>query len=129
MKVQKKGTPGVGRGKKAKPAATLDSVDALRLKCRIENGNLDRETLLDLLSAAQQACDLYDKACKGKKDNPNCLCGLIPAPGSSRRKGLWQKEPDALISLGSNPLNDKRQVLFASPVKINPCKCLTLRAQ
>lgn len=114
MKVQKKGTAAPGKGKKAKSATTLNSVEALRLKCRIEAGDLSRAALLDLLSATQQACDLYDKACKGKKDNPNCLCGLVPAPGSSRRKGLWQKEPDALISLGADPLNDKRQVRFAS---------------
>ena len=110
MKIQKRGSAAPSRGRKAKTAATLGSDEALRLKYSIEAGDLSREELLGLLDAAQQACDLYDKACKGKKDNPNCLCGLIPAPGSSRRKGLWQKEPETLVSFGADPLNDKRQV-------------------
>lgn len=108
--MQKKGSAAIGKGKKAKAAKALGSDDALRLKSRIEAGDVTKDVLLDLLGAAQQACELYDKACKGKKDNPNCLCGVIPTPGSYRRKGLWQKEPDAITSLGSAPSSEKRQV-------------------
>ncbi|XP_074286808.1 ubiquitin carboxyl-terminal hydrolase 26 isoform X2 [Silene latifolia] len=44
------------------------------------------------------------------KDNPNCLCGLIPPPNGSRKIGLWQKMSDVISSLGPDPANDLRCV-------------------
>ncbi|GFH12243.1 uncharacterized protein HaLaN_07887, partial [Haematococcus lacustris] len=46
--------------------------------------------------------------CKTKsKHNPSCFCGLIPAPGSFRTKGLWQKDLGSQAS--SNDPNDLRR--------------------
>lgn len=110
MKGIKKVGAGQGKSKKGKAGPDLSFGDALAVKRSVEEGQLSDEALLALLKANQKACDLYDKACKGKRDNPNCLCGLIPAPSSYRRKGLWQKAPEAFACLGANPLDDKRQV-------------------
>jgi ubiquitin carboxyl-terminal hydrolase 48 len=115
MKFNKKGSGAPARGKKGKSAPGLTYEEASRLKFSIDKGELNREDLFRFLGALQHACDLYDKSCKGKRDNPNCLCGLIPAPGSSRRKGLWQKDPECLVSLGANPADRKRQVPLPSP--------------
>lgn len=49
------------------------------------------------------------KGSKGARDNPECFCALLPAPGTFRRKGLWQKEP-ALASLGQDPATQARVV-------------------
>lgn len=111
MKLQKKSSGSQIRARKAKSAPGLKHEEALLLKKRIEEDTLSHEDLLKLLGAAQQSCDLYDKSCTGRKENPNCLCGLIPAPGRFRRKGLWQKDPEAVVSLGANPADGRRQVL------------------
>ena len=63
-----------------------------------------------ILRADAPPCALYDKKCAGKADNPNCLCGLIPAPTGHRRQGLWQKDAAALAKLGPDPSSDKREV-------------------
>lgn len=110
MKGAKKAGSAQGKGRKGQFVPLLGFDEALALKESIEQGQLSKDRLLSLLNANQDACDLYDKACKGKKDNPNCLCGLIPAPGGYRRKGLWQKDPESFACLGDNPLDDKRQV-------------------
>jgi hypothetical protein len=47
---------------------------------------------------------------QGKGGNPNCLCGLIPNPGSTRRAGLWAKQPGAVAELGPDPATLKREV-------------------
>ena len=97
------------RGKQngSKLQAVLNVNEALSLKedlcCQRV---LSREQLLHVL----QADNSCETACKGKNDKPNCLCGLIPAVGSVRRKGLWQKEPQGLQHLGANPADQKRQV-------------------
>lgn len=93
----------------AKSSATLvlDVSAALELKQEIGSGKtLKQQEVLHVLHA-DKACE---NPCKGKKDNPNCLHGLLPAMGSVRRKGLWQKEPQGLMHLGANPAGLKRQV-------------------
>ena len=85
----------------------LDVNEALHLKQDLNNGcTLTHKQLLHILQA-DKPCD---GACKSRKDIPNCLCGLVPASGSVRRKGLWQKEPHGLVHLGANPADQKRQV-------------------
>lgn len=85
----------------------LDVQEALSLKQDLDTGQpLSHKQILHILQA-DKACD---GACKSKKDNPNCLCGLVPASGAVRRKGLWQKEPQGLMHLGANPADLKRQV-------------------
>ena len=96
-----------GKQNNNKLQAALNVNEALSLKEDLKCQRvLSREQLLHVLQA-DKSCD---SACKGKKDNPNCLCGLIPAVGSVRRKGLWQKEPQGLQHLGANPADQKRQV-------------------
>ena len=85
----------------------LDVNEALKLKQELNNGEaLSQQELIRVLQA-DKPCD---SACKGRKDNPNCLHGLVPAVGSVRRKGLWQKEPQGLMHLGADPAGLKRQV-------------------
>ncbi|KAL3150109.1 hypothetical protein ABBQ38_013448 [Trebouxia sp. C0009 RCD-2024] len=84
----------------------LDVNEALKFKQKLDNGQApSRQELLHVLQA-DKACD---SACKGRKDNPNCLHGLVPAVGSVRRKGLWQKEPQGLMHLGVDPAGLRRQ--------------------
>lgn len=96
---------------KASQKFGLSVEQAASLKQELSNGaNLSQQHLLNILRA-DQTCD---SACKGRKDNPNCLCGLVPAPGSFRRKGLWQKEPQGLQQIGADPNDLKKQVLQAA---------------
>lgn len=69
-----------------------------------------RRFAAQILRADAPPCALYDRKCAGKADNPNCLCGLIPAPTGHRRQGLWQKDAAALAKLGPDPSADKREV-------------------
>jgi len=48
--------------------------------------------------------------CKGNKSNPNCMCGWIPTEGAHKKKGLWQKDPGILSSLGTDPRVNLRGV-------------------
>lgn len=88
-------------------------------------GTLPTDELLDLLNAKQPVCAIYVKPCsKNKNTNPNCFCNLVPAPGAHRKKGLWQKDSAALLSLGPDPSTNKREVGFQH--EINPqlaCCC------
>lgn len=45
------------------------------------------------------------------KDNPNCFCGLIPAPSGNRKSGLWQKTSEIVASFGPDPCKDLRASL------------------
>ena len=134
MKGPKKTGAAQGKSKKARPGPDLAYDDALELKRSVEEGQLSNERLLELLTADQKACDLYDRACKGKRENPNCLCGLIPLPGGYRRKGLWQKDPEVFANIGANPSDEKRQVKSVQTIaaqcscKWHPCGCLLLEA-
>ena len=58
--------------------------------------------------------DLYNKACRCKKDNPYCLTSFIPAPDGHRKKGLWQKDSKALLTQGQGPAEQLRQVCASS---------------
>ena len=90
----------------------LGVAEALRLKGDV--ATCSEAQLLEVLEAAAPCSGLYSKACKGRRDNPNCLCSTIPAPGSFRRKGLWQKDPSALLTLGGmDPAGLARQVRSA----------------
>lgn len=43
--------------------------------------------------------------------SPNCLCGLIPAPGGFRKApSLWAKEADVVAALGPDPALHERKV-------------------
>ena len=44
-----------------------------------------------------------NQKCRGKKNNPNCLCGLIPPPTGYRMTGLWMKVPEVVSKLGRDP--------------------------
>ena len=79
-------------------------------RCRMLEARLTSLCLVQILHADAAPCALYDKRCAGKADNPNCLCGLIPAPTGHRRQGLWQKDAAALAKLGPDPSSDKREV-------------------
>lgn len=87
------------------------NVDLHSLNSSLQDGRPLPKAQVQLLLNSSQACsELYDKHCKGRKDNTNCLHGLVPQPGSNRRKGLWQKEPEALQHLGADPSERNRQV-------------------
>jgi hypothetical protein len=55
------------------------------------------------------AASCGEKGSRGAKDTPCCVHGLVPAEGSFRKKGLWQKEP-ALGTLGHDPAEDRQEV-------------------
>lgn len=93
----------------------LDVNEALKLKQELNNGEtLTQQKILRVLQA-DKSCDNF---CKGRKDNPNCFHGLVPAVGSVRRKGLWQKEPQGLMHLGADPSGLRRQVSLMPSGKI-----------
>jgi ubiquitin carboxyl-terminal hydrolase 48 len=72
------------------------------------------ETLLKVFRLNMGPCSAScGKGGKGSKDNPCCFHGLLPAEGSFRKKGLWQKEP-VLGQLGFDPADDKRMVRHAA---------------
>lgn len=104
----------MGGAKKKKRSAREGELEADEALALLEGlrqpEGLPTTTLLRLLSGHQPCCDANNTTCKGRKDNPNCLCGLVPAPGSFRKKGLWQKEPTAITNLGGDPNEQKRTV-------------------
>lgn len=57
---------------------------------------------------------------QGKSGNPNCLCNLIPAPGSHRRVGLWSKDLACSKVLGPDPADIQRQARPAPPPRSRP---------
>ena len=87
----------------------LDVKEALRLNRELSNGEAPSQQEILHVLQADKACE---SVCKGRKDNPNCLHGLVPTLGSVRRKGLWQKEPQGLTQLGADPSGSRRQVPF-----------------
>lgn len=100
------------KSKKAKPGNELEPEVAVRMHDALQAGQLDPADLATVFRVDAPGCAPADKpgaACKGRKDNPNCLCGLAPAPGSFRRKGLWQKDPEVVAKLGIDPADSRRQ--------------------
>lgn len=78
------------------------------LEHKARHGAFAPEALLRILRCNQPVCTA---GCKpNRKDNPNCLCSLVPPPGSFRKKGLWTKEPAVITQLGHDPWLFKRQV-------------------
>lgn len=70
--------------------------------------DLPLENKLQLMHCCQPACPA---GCKGgRKDNPACLCGLIPEEGHFKKSGLFQKTPVALGELGIDPSTQRRTV-------------------
>jgi ubiquitin carboxyl-terminal hydrolase 48 len=101
-----------GRKGKVKQSEGLDANEArLALQQLDRNEQLPHDTLLKVFKLGQTPCPpaCGTKGSKGSKDNPECFHGLMPAEGSFRKKGLWQKEP-VLGQLGHDPADDKRQV-------------------
>eukprot|EP00890_Picochlorum_soloecismus_P003755 jgi/Picsp_1/4380/NSC_01886-R1_ubiquitin carboxyl-terminal hydrolase 26-like len=102
---------------KKKVGIQVDGSHAIALIHEIEDDDaVPDETLLDILhvkaSCAAGASD-SDKQCKGIS-SPSCLCGVIPAPDSFRRSGLWAKKSSANASSGlkeSDPAVWKRDSL------------------
>lgn len=92
--------------KKSDHKQELGYTDLLRI---IENGGeLPLEDRLRLLHCGQPACP---PGCKGgRKDNPECLCGLIPEEGRFKKSGLFQKTPALLGELGIDPSAQRRPV-------------------
>jgi ubiquitin carboxyl-terminal hydrolase 48 len=102
--------------RKPKLGQELDGSQARQLHDVIQRtGTLPVDDILELFNARQQACaaDAAAKACKHKGSSPNCFAGLVPQPTSFRRKGLWQKDSAALVSLGPDPSAGRRQVSAA----------------
>ncbi|GAB4823725.1 hypothetical protein N2152v2_010771 [Parachlorella kessleri] len=102
---------GKGKAKAATQVQHLSGTEALQIKQIIDaGGQPDLHTLLSLLNSAAPCEELY-AGCKGKSGNANCLCGLVPNPGASRRSGLWAKQPAAVAELGQDPATLKREKL------------------
>ena len=111
MVKHRRSASGQAKAKKSKGTSEYDADAVLSLKESIESGRLGHKDLLKLVEADQEPCAVDDKTYKGRKDNPNCLVGLVPAPGGFRRKGLWQKEPEAIAGLGYDPNDLRREVI------------------
>lgn len=61
----------------------------------------------------------YTSNCRGQKNNPNCLCGIIPPPGTHRLHGLWTKvsSPASLHSVFRECASRQvKQSLFAAAI-------------
>ena len=86
----------------------MDAIQTDDLLRQLANGALDPRSILNLLSADAPPCPSTCKA--NRKESPNCLCGLVPAPGSFRKKGLWQKESLQLRDMGQDPAEQAREV-------------------
>lgn len=100
----------MGRPKKSKfTADEVDSADAL-IKDIKAGRSLDTKTLVELLSAYQDRCDVNAPCKENHNSNPNCLCALIPLPKSSRRIGLWAEEAALPTRLGDDPAKLARTV-------------------
>jgi hypothetical protein len=98
--------------KRAKPSDHLEPEVAVRMLDALQTGELSPADLATAFRADAPGCEPSDKpsaACRGRKDNPNCLCGLVPPAGSFRRKGLWQKDPEAVAKLGIDPADSRRE--------------------
>jgi hypothetical protein len=104
--------PPKSKGGKAKSKGGGDHAGAAspyELLAQIEEtGDLPLENRLALLYCSPTPCP---GGCKGgRKDNPACLCGLIPEVGHFKKSGLFQKLPAILGELGIDPATQRRAV-------------------
>lgn len=117
---------------KQKGSEEVDAPEARELLQRLDAGQeLPQDALRKLFKLAQPDCppNCGTKGSKGPV-NPRCLCWLVPAEGSHRKKGLWMKEP-ALGTLGHDPADDKREVRrgTARCARAVLCRCCCLLAR
>ena len=112
----------MAKTKKGKAADGVAPELARHLKRNIEEGrSLSAADVLQLLRVEGPGCP---PGCKGRKASPYCLCGIVPATGSFRRKGLWQKDPEAMLSLGPDPATRAREVCCApDSAAVSSCCC------
>ncbi|KAF8072683.1 UBP26 [Scenedesmus sp. PABB004] len=97
---------------KGKAKARGEELEAAEARALLEKLDAGEELPLRALAkvfrlGAPCAPSCGTKGSKGAKDNPECFCALVPAEGSFRKKGLWQKEP-VLGALGADPANERR---------------------
>jgi hypothetical protein len=93
---------------KAGNADDLDGETAQQLLQLLAEDSLGTDQVVWLAKADAPPCD---GSCKiNTKANPRCLCGLLPPPGSSRKKGLWVKDPTSLADIGPDPSTMRREV-------------------
>ncbi|GAX84137.1 hypothetical protein CEUSTIGMA_g11560.t1 [Chlamydomonas eustigma] len=71
-----------------------------------ESGSLSPVVTLKLLRCDTQSCNGFCKA--NRRDDPYCFCGLAPAEGSYRKKGLWQKDSAFISKYGRDPAERER---------------------
>lgn len=97
-----------GRPKKER---SLDDGTLQGIIDKATTGSLGVDDCLHILGCTS-LCDgdLYTSVCKGRRDNPNCLHGLVPALGGFRKKGLWQKNTEELLDLGTDPNTQRKEV-------------------
>jgi hypothetical protein len=88
--------------------ADMPAEDVQKVLQRLQSGQLTHDLILWL-------CGLHAPGCGGScksntKSCPTCFCGLAPAPGTWKKKGLWRKEPELLTRLGPDPSSNERQL-------------------
>jgi hypothetical protein len=92
-----------------------------------QTGDLPLESRLQLLHTSPEPCPA---GCKGgRKDNPACLCGLIPEEGRFKKAGLFTKLPAALGELGVDPSTQRRPVRVLCAARAAPCRAARPRAR
>ena len=84
----------------------FDAVAASDQISALENGSLDPAHKLAIVQLDAPNCN---GICKNTTRHPDCLCGLIPAPGSWKKKGLWRR--DLISSIGQDPTSREREVM------------------
>ena len=118
------------RGPVAKrKASNIDPINLVSSEGEAESADDFERRASKLQKGSSCLCpDLYNKACKCKKDNPFCLSGLIPAPGGHRKKGLWLKDSKALLTQGANPADQLREVHYSCQY-LKMCRSTTLHSR
>ena len=65
---------------------------------------------------------------QGKTANPNCLCGLVPAPESFRKTGLWARQARIAAGMRAAPWGSPLgQVAFRTRQAVRPTQFATRR--
>ena len=84
-----------------------DAVAASDQVKKLENGSLDPVQKMGIVKLDVTPCS---NICKINTRHPDCLCGLVPAQGSWRKKGLWRKDSTLISSIGQDPALREREV-------------------